>query len=197
MCMIYALGNVSGAHFNPAVTVCILLSGRDKISSVDSVFYILFQLAGGITAGLLYYSVWGVTFPLGPVGNHTWAAVAVAEIIYTAVLCYVVLAVATVKAPSRDMFGLSIGACVTVGGFAIGSISGGSLNPAVSFGIDTAHAIIGDQTWRNCLAYTGLEIIGALLAAGTFYITHQKEYVKETYTPVGGGFPRGSVKSDK
>jgi glycerol uptake facilitator-like aquaporin len=49
-------------------------------------------------------------------------------------LCFVVLSVATTMSPSKDMFGLAIGACVTVGGFAIGGVSGGSLNPAVSVG---------------------------------------------------------------
>jgi len=176
MCMIYALGDVSGAHFNPAVTIAILMSGRNKCSHTDGAIYIVVQLLGGIAAGLLYYSVWGVTFPLGPQGVHNWAAVSVAEIIFTAVLCFVVLCVATVKEPSKDMFGLAIGMCVTVGGFAIGGISGGSLNPAVSVGIDTAHAIIADQYWHNCLAYSGLEIVGAALAAGTFYVTHQKQY---------------------
>lgn len=189
MCMIYALGDVSGAHFNPAVTVAILLSGRGKCSNTDGVIYIAMQLVGGIAAGLLYYSVWGVTFPLGPQGDHKWAAVSVAEIIFTAVLCFVVLTVATVKEPSKDMFGLAIGMCVTVGGFAIGGISGGSLNPAVSVGIDTAHAMVGDQYWHNCIAYSGLEIIGAALAAGTFYITHRAQY--EEYKPVGD---YGSVK---
>merc|ERR1719413_143314 len=50
MCMIYALGSVSGAHFNPAVTVAILLSGREKISPSKAGYYILSQLVGGIAA---------------------------------------------------------------------------------------------------------------------------------------------------
>jgi len=95
------------------------------------------------------------------------------------VLCFVVLNVATTKVPSKDMFGLAIGACVTVGGFAIGGISGGSLNPAVSVGIDTAHAIASHATWSNSLAYTGFELLGGATAAATFYATRPSEYTKE------------------
>lgn len=180
MCFIYSLGDVSGAHFNPAVTVGIIISGRKKIEPTDCAIYIVVQLLGGIGAGLLYYAVYGDTFPLGPGLGHGWGAVAAAEIIFTALLCYVVLCTATLKDdpnPFKDVFGLAIGMCVTVGGFAIGSVSGGSLNPAVSVGIDTAHAIAAHADWKNCLAYLVFEIIGGALAAGLFYISHaKKEY---------------------
>jgi len=175
MCMIYALGDVSGAHFNPAVTVAIMFSGRDKCTAVDGIFYVLVQLLGGIAAGILYYAIYGTTFALGPQPGHGWGAVAVAEILFTFVLCFVVLNVATIKESSKDFFGLAIGMCVTVGGFAIGGISGGSLNPAVSVGIDTAHAIVGDKYWHNCIAYAGLEIVGGALAAAVFYVVRYDE----------------------
>jgi aquaporin Z len=58
----------------------------------------------------------------------------VCEAIFTFLLCFVVLTVATTREASKDMFGLAIGACVIVGGFAAGKVSGGSLNPAVSVG---------------------------------------------------------------
>lgn len=180
MVMVYALGSCSGAHFNPAVTVAILLSGRNKISVQDACLYILVQLFGGFAAGLTYYSVHGQTFPLGPGANYSWGAVSVAEIIFTAVLCFVVLHVATTKDASKDMFGLAIGACIEVGGFAIGSVSGGSLNPAVSFGIDSSHAMFSkDHLFGHFLPYGGFELIGAAVAAGAFYLTRQSEYSKE------------------
>merc|ERR1719378_1910280 len=55
MCMIYALGNVSGAHFNPAVTVAIVLSGRGKMAGgvVTALAYITVQILGGIAAALV------------------------------------------------------------------------------------------------------------------------------------------------
>jgi aquaporin Z len=179
MCMIYALGSVSGAHFNPAVTFAILLSGRNKISGIqESLLYVAAQLVGGILAGLTYWGMHGNTFGLAPAGDYSWTACGIAEIIFTAVLCFVVLQVATTKVPSKDMFGLAIGACVTVGGYAIGGVSGGSLNPAVSVGIDTAHAIASHATWSNSLAYTGFELVGGATAAAAFYVTRPGEYTK-------------------
>merc|ERR1719453_238595 len=68
MCMIYALGNVSGAHFNPAVTVAILMSGRGKIALQDALWYILAQLLGGVAAGLTTVTLLQRAAPLGPVG---------------------------------------------------------------------------------------------------------------------------------
>merc|ERR1719178_113535 len=117
MCMIYALGGVSGAHFNPAVTTALTISGKSPASDIPH--YMASQLLGGL-----------------------------AEIMYTFVLCFVVLNVATLSGQyltnggkAKQIYGLAIGFCIVVGGYAIGSVSGGSLNPAVSFALDTSHAI--------------------------------------------------------
>merc|ERR1719227_63010 len=97
------------------------------------------------------------TFGLGPVGVHTWSEVAVAEVIFTFVLCMVVLTVAVSPLTKSDaFFGLAIGSCVTVGGFAIGGISGGSLNPAVSFGIASSHILGGGLVYK-ALYYSAFE----------------------------------------
>ena len=85
---------------------------------------------------------------------------AFAEILYTFVLCFVVLNVATLSGQhltnggkAKQIYGLAIGFCIVVGGYAIGSVSGGSLNPAVSFALDTSSAMKGGS-WMNCLMYT-------------------------------------------
>lgn len=175
MCMIFALGSVSGAHFNPAVTVAILASGRGCISVGDACMYIPVQIAGGISAAFTYVLMEnGKSFPLGPGKGFSWTQAAVAEVVFTFLLCYVVLSVATTKAPLSEYFGLAIGSCVTAGGYAIGAISGGSLNPAVSFGI-----AVSGGTPLNAIYYSVFEIFGGLLAAGIFMSTHATEYVKE------------------
>mmetsp|Transcript_37288 Transcript_37288/g.96331 ORF Transcript_37288/g.96331 Transcript_37288/m.96331 type:complete len:450 (+) Transcript_37288:116-1465(+) len=170
MCMIFALGDVSGAHFNPAVTCAILLCGRDKISLGDAVAYMATQIGAGVFAAATYSLIHhGESFALGPVGTYGWGEVGVAEIVFTFVLCYVVLCVAvSEKTASPEFFGLAIGSCVTVGGFAIGGISGGSLNPAVSAGIAAANH---KGAWAM-IPYTVFELLGGAMAAGVFKFTH-------------------------
>jgi len=178
MCMIYALGNCSGAHFNPAVTLAIVCSGRGLCPVVDAAAYVGVQIFGGICAGFMYAALMhGETFFLKPneAAGFGWGHAAAAEIVFTFVLCYVVLCVATVKEPSKDFFGLAIASCVTAGGYAIGAISGGSLNPAVSFGISSSN-ILNGGLFYNCLIYSVFEFIGAGLAAGIFMVTHPTEF---------------------
>merc|ERR1719247_3768097 len=97
-----------------------------------------------------------------------------AEVAFTAVLCLVVLCVAVhEKTKSPAMFGLAIGSCVTVGGNAIGAISGGSLNPAVSFGIAAAATPKhGAGNLVIAAFYTLFEFIGAGMAASLVMCTH-------------------------
>eukprot|EP00747_Dinoflagellata_sp_TGD_P125959 gnl/TRDRNA2_/TRDRNA2_174230_c4_seq1.p1 gnl/TRDRNA2_/TRDRNA2_174230_c4~~gnl/TRDRNA2_/TRDRNA2_174230_c4_seq1.p1 ORF type:complete len:454 (-),score=75.77 gnl/TRDRNA2_/TRDRNA2_174230_c4_seq1:65-1426(-) len=178
MCMIFALGSCSGAHFNPAVTAAIVISRRGLISYKHAGAYVVAQLAGGVSAGFLYVMLEdGQSFPLGPGPGFSWFGVAVAEIIFTFVLCFVVLAVATTKMPLTEFFGLAIGSCITAGGYAIGAVSGASLNPAVSLGISSSHIAGGGKFWP-CIVYTIFELIGGAVAAGAFMATHRSEYKK-------------------
>jgi len=176
MCMIYALGNVSGANFNPAVSLCLIITGRkDVLSSKLGAQYMAVQLVAGIAAGLTYMSMEaGKTFPLAPGKGYTLGQAAFAEIVFTFLLCYVVCCVATVQSDKvlSQFFGLAIGSCVTAGGYAIGAVSGGSLNPAVSFGISVCHAINGGGGLMNAVLYTIFEFIGGGIAAGLFMFTH-------------------------
>jgi len=192
MVMIYALGGVSGANFNPAVTTCLVLTNKLEMSWVAP--YMASQIAGGLAASFLYYSVVGAAFPLGPGKGFGWAAVGFAEIMYTFVLCFVVLNVACLNdkspkgeklylmtgGPSAQMYGLAIGFCIVVGGNAIGAVSGGSLNPAVSIGLDTVGAIDKQGVYfMNSLVYSCFELIGAAVAAGAFYALRDEQFAKD------------------
>jgi len=192
MCMIYSLCDVCGGHFNPAVTLAVVLSGRKKCSWWQGLFYIVFQLVAGVIAGgwvTFYHSVGPYQespFKLEPgLSIGTWAGVFAAETVFTFMLSFVVLAVATTApplAPTRQnfQFALAIGSCVTAGGFAIGAVSGGALNPAVAWGIATQSSIWMESgvrgCWVNCIWYSFFELIGGLVAAIIFRITHAHEF---------------------
>jgi len=182
--MVYSLGDVSGAHFNPAVTAAIQTAGRNsEFGWWSATCYVTSQLAAGQVAGLIFCSIWAASFPLGPASGKTWLQAAIAEFVFSFVLCFVVLSVAVSRTTkTSQMFGLAIGSCVIVGGAAIGSISGGSLNPAVSLGISTGHAytsidasrfqVLAATQFVKARIYDVCEVAGALAAAGIFQITH-------------------------
>jgi aquaporin Z len=180
MCMIYALGNISGANFNPAVTLALVICG--KMSAADIPVYMSSQVAGGLCAALTFMSLTGAAVPLAPGTGYSWGAAFFAEVVYTFVLCFVVLNVATLSpkqamtagGAATQVYGLAIGFCIVVGGFAIGSVSGGSLNPAVSIALDTTNALKGGS-FMNCLAYSCFEFIGAGLAAGAFMVVRDEK----------------------
>lgn len=178
MCMIYATGDVSGGHFNPAVTVAILASGRSLISVKDAGLYVLMQVFGGLCGAIFFTSMHHMTaFPLGPAPGHSWAGVCLVETLFTFVLTFTVLCVASVRnKPATEYVGLIIGSCVTVGGFASGKISGGSLNPAVSIGISFADTICNGGLFYQSLLYGIFEVLGGGLAASIFRVVYPEEY---------------------
>jgi len=211
--MIYALGPVCGANFNPAVTAALAMTGVLELKWV--VPYMLSQIGGGLLGGFFYYSVVGHAFKLGPVGEYGWGAAGFAEIFYTFLLCFVVLSVAAVKDKSEggnlhvhkkiflsqggqsyQFFGLAIAFCIVVGGNAIGSVSGGSLNPAVSIAIDATGAVHhSGYILTNSIFYSCFELLGAGLAAGLFYVLRDEQFAKEGARPLKKDDPETSYGS--
>jgi len=190
MCMIYALGDVSGAHFNPAVTTALFLSGKFKAGDIAP--YMGGQFLGGLAAAFTYTGIVGKAVPLGVGTGYSWSDAAFAEIMYTFVLCFVVLNVAAINKAAKHIYGLAIGFTIVAGGYAIGAVSGGSLNPAVSLGLDASNASKGG-TFSNCLAYTAFELTGAAMAAGAFYVARPEEFAKGGKLPLGKTTSYGSV----
>merc|ERR1719199_1008333 len=100
-----------------------------------------------------------------------------AEVLYTFVLCFVVLNCAASNKNGCDtgnqFYGLAIGFVVVAGGYGAGSISGGAFNPAVALGLDVSSAGVGFG-WG--FAYTGYEIVGAAMAAALFRVCRPDDF---------------------
>ena len=164
MVMVYAGGHISGGHYNPAVTMAALW--RRRIGLADAWAYWIVQLVAGLIAGLIAHAVVnpGSVATLHPAGRAL-VAVAVVEFLFTFALCYVVLNVATSKdQPDNAFFGLAIGFTVVAGAFAVGGISGGAFNPAVSLGA----AAGGLFAWSTLWVYIVVQAVAGIAAGVTF-----------------------------
>lgn len=167
MVMVYAGGHISGAHYNPAVSVGVWLRG--KLATRDLSGYIFFQLLGAAAAAF-------VVKQLGD-SAATPAAVSktpafLAEALFTFALVWVVLNVATAKSTANNSFyGLAIGFTVTAGAYAVGPISGGAFNPAVVLGLTILNLADAGVVWIHLLG----ELVGAAAAAFLFKAVAPKD----------------------
>ena len=169
--IVFAIGYKSGAHVNPAVTVAFLITKRMRIS--DGIFYIIFQIIGGIMAAAVVFMIFGssisssVTLPSD--GNVLRAFIL--ETVMTFTLVYIVLTTAaTASNKIAPLAGLAIGLTLGFNVIFGGSISGGSLNPARSFG----PALITGNLSYNWI-YWIAPIIGSLIAAGLHRLLHEEQ----------------------
>merc|ERR1719352_252801 len=170
--MIYALGKSSGANFNPAVSLALGLC--DKLPWSEVAIYSVVQIIAGITAGLSYQGMFGDSFNLAPTKGHSLWQAGLAEVLYTFMLCFVVLnmAASNVHAGKNQFYGLAIGFVIVAGAYSGGSVSMGCFNPAVAFGIDVSSAYYGV---KYCFVYTAFELVGAAIAAGAFKVCRQAQ----------------------
>jgi aquaporin Z len=160
MVMIYAGGHISGAHYNPAVSLGVLLRGR--LSAAELAPYWIAQVAGAsAAAGVVIFLRGSAGAPMVTQPGPAF----VAELAFTFALVYVVLNVATAKRTSgNSYFGLAIGFTVLAGAFAVGSISGAMFNPAVAVAAMIEGALPAQIIWLYVIA----ELLGGGLAAFVF-----------------------------
>ena len=169
MVMVYMGGHVSGAHYNPAVSLAACLRG--KLCPTDLAIYVVVQVAGAFAASLASYLIRDTTFAPAPGPGVSRQAALLVEFLYTFALALVVLSTATAKkAEGNSYFGLAIGFTVCAAAFAGGSVSGGAFNPAVGTGPTIVHAIWGTGTYEFLWFYWAAPLAGGALAAGVFKI---------------------------
>ena len=170
MVMVYAGGAVSGGHYNPAVTLAVVLRGA--MPTKELLPYWISQILGGIGAVfLLMQMIIPPAFSDAITFEST--GLIIGEFLFTFALCYVVLFTATSKkTEGNSYYGLAIGATVTVGAFAVGgAICYGAFNPAVAIGL-------GMLNISDC-AMMLLTIVSNLL--GGFVAAFAYRYINNDY----------------
>jgi aquaporin NIP len=160
MVMIYATGHLSGAHINPAVTLAFTLSRH--FPARDAAAYVAAQLIGATAAALLLLAVWpdqpgnlGATIPSVGVGSAF-----VYELVLTAFLMFVIMAVATDTRAVGAAAAIAIGGTVGLDALFGGPVTGASMNPARSFG----PALVAGE-WSDFWVYVAGPLAGAALGA--------------------------------
>jgi aquaporin Z len=162
MVMIYAGGHISGAHYNPAVTLGVWLRGACRAAA-------LVPYMAGQTVAALAAAAAVIYLKIGAPVHAFRAATGpgfISEFLFTFALVYVVLQTATTKSTSgNSYFGLAIGFTVLAGAFAVGDISGAAFNPAVAIGA----CAMGMLPWSMLWLYLAAEFAGGALAAAVFH----------------------------
>jgi aquaporin Z len=162
MVMVFAGGHISGGHYNPAVTLGVLIRG--KVKPADAVPYWIAQFVAAGVAAWLTSKVLRAGAPVTAIAPKMGPAF-LAEFLFTFALVYVVLNTATAEGTAGNSFyGLAIGMTVMTGAFAVGDISGGAFNPAVALGI----TLLGIANWSNIWLYLVADLAGGIAAALIF-----------------------------
>lgn len=168
--MIFATGHISGAHFNPAVTLALTIRGATPRR--DTGPYMLVQIAGAILAGLI--TLWaapplpeGVT--VSPLDLQIVPTM-VFETLFTFALVFVILNVASAKPlAGNQFFGLAVGLVLLAGAYVAGPVSGAAFNPAVTFALGT----MGIADWADVWMHFCGQLAGSLLAVAAFTIANR------------------------
>ena len=176
MIAVYMGGHVSGAHYNPAVSLALWMRG--KLPSKDLVPYWVSQLIGAVVASILAWQIHARTFAPAP-GEYVLAIDALfTEMTFTFILVLVVLNVACTKATEgNSYYGLAIGFTIAVGAAAGGGVSGGAYNPAVGLGPTIVNAMNGGSLGDVWLYLVG-PFAGGSLGAIVYAIQHGESVTK-------------------
>lgn len=156
--LVYAGASVSGGHYNPAVSLAVYL--RKQLGANDLVLYWISQFLGAALAAFL--AVYFKGTPEIQASEFDSLKAFLAEFLFTFLLCYVVLNVATLKSVGRNsFFGFAIGFTVLAGAYAVGAISGAAFNPAVALGA----SLMKLSSWANLWVFLLAGALGAFVSS--------------------------------
>ena len=160
--MIYAVGHISGAHFNPAVTLSFWIIKRFPAKRIPG--YVLSQILGGLLASFVHYLIWGNGHDFGStVFGLSVGGAFLIEIILSFALMFVIISVATDSRAVGELAGIAIGSTVALCAFIGGPLTSASMNPARSI----APAIMSGN-FSGLWLYILAPILGAALGAITY-----------------------------
>ena len=170
MVMVYATGHLSGAHINPAVTIAFTLSRH--FPPRDAAAYVGAQVVGATAGALVLLAVWpdqpgdlGTTVPTVGVGSAF-----VYELVLTAFLMFVIMAVATDTRAVGAAAAIAIGGTVGLDALFGGTVTGASMNPARSFG-----PALAAGEWKGFWIYVVGPVLGAALGALAYQLVRGEQ----------------------
>jgi aquaporin Z len=167
MAMIYTSGHLSGGHYNPAVTLAVLL--RRRIGLRVAATYWFVQLGAGLLGAVVVREIVHpaqiATATTMMLSGHILAIAFLAEVLFTFVLSYVVLDVAANRSdPPDSVSDLAIGVTVIAGAFALAAVSDGAFDPAVPIGA----VLTGMFAWSTVSLFLVTQIIAGATAGVAF-----------------------------
>jgi aquaporin NIP len=167
MALIYTFGHISGAHFNPAVSIGFVVNG--DISIRECLLYMISQLLGALSASATLYALFGNIAELGStLPKFSWQQSFVLELILTFALMMVILGSAVHGKAVKSFAGVAIGATVGLEAMFAGPICGASMNPARSI----APAVVSGHL-EHLWIYIVATILGAVLASLVYKTIHE------------------------
>jgi aquaporin Z len=172
----YIGGHISGAHYNPAVSIAMVIRG--EINKVECGKFILSQVLGAVFASFVYFLITNNVFEIQPSSETTLSQFLIAEFIFTFLLVITILFVGThPKLKGNQFYGAVIGLSVMTSQYSIGEISSSVLNPAISIGPALFNLVNGEGSNMSLAFspyYISITIISGVFAAYMF-----KLYLKE------------------
>jgi aquaporin NIP len=171
--LIYSFGHVSGAHFNPAVTIGFLMNRN--ITVKESFAYIIVQVVGALSASLTLQLLFPTSALLGAtLPTFSWQQTFLLEIILTFLLMTIIFNSAVSAKAIKPLAGVAIGGTVGLEAMFAGPISGASMNPARSIG-----PAVVSQHLSHLWVYILATIIGAMLSAFVYKLFYEEDEVRK------------------
>tara|TARA_B100001175_G_C19469854_1_gene621147 strand:- start:1022 stop:1636 length:615 start_codon:yes stop_codon:yes gene_type:complete len=161
--LVYMGAHISGAHYNPAVSLAMLM--RKEININDFIKYISSQVLGASLAAYVV-SIMMSNMIVQPDLQEPVAVILIAELLFTYLLVFVILNVAThPNLEGNSFYGFAIGLTVMTGAYCVGPLTGGVFNPAVSIGPSLIDLITGNGISQHFLwYYLTAPVVGSVLA---------------------------------